>query len=464
MRKSILLSMVLSLIAVGVLQVQGCGRTGFGVVETRTDSKLAVALIEGAVCSQNQTCASGICIGRTCAVPAGITEVCDAGDDADCSGTARCIEGTCRRSMGDTCDSNLQCAETCISLTCAPQASLMQGCDDGDNADCTPDALCAGGTCLLKENAICASNESCDGTCVGLRCTMPSNAGEACDSGDDADCTGDLVCSGGLCAAFVSGTCRLNVDCPETCVSGSCGPWASANQVCDSGDSADCASGLQCIDGLCKGIVGSDCASNNVCADTCIAGKCADFSVRYGRCDSADDGDCLGSLLCSARSCLEPQDAPCADNGVCAETCIQTTCSAVSNALGACDFLDDMDCASNMTCVETTCYALKGTSCAQNVECLDTCISGVCAGHSGLGGPCDDIPATAGDSDCVPLTVCVSGVCRSVDGEMCDQNIDCQGTCIDLVCNRRGSLGICDPGDDYDCGDGSSCLADGICS
>lgn len=101
---------------------------------------------------------------------------------------------------------------------------------------------------------------------------------------------------------------------------------------------------------------------------------------------------------------------------------------------------------------------LDGEPCTVDLQCMVTCIRGVCAQLSRPGGACES------DGDCVDLVTCGgAGVCVLPDGAPCTSNGDCVSVCIATTCHPASGLGgPCD--ENADCHDALTCGAGGTCS
>ena len=72
-------------------------------------------------------------------------------------------------------------------------------------------------------------------------------------------------------------SCLVNADCPEVCIDSVCAAYSTSDGRCD--ESGDCGPGLDCREGVCKGIEGTGCTSNDDCMDVCIQGLCGSNSA-----------------------------------------------------------------------------------------------------------------------------------------------------------------------------------------
>ncbi|MBZ5637129.1 MAG: hypothetical protein LAO51_00075 [Acidobacteriia bacterium] len=177
---------------------------------------------DGSLCTQTDTCQSGICTGgdpMTCSALDSCHDVgdCDAGtglcsnpakpngtvcaDGDACTETDTCQSGVCVGSNPVVCAASDQChgAGTCDTSTglCSdPAAANETTCNDGD--PCTTADACLGGACvggppLVCDDADVCTDDSCNPAtgCVHTNNTAPCSDGDACTTGD--------TCSAGTC-------------------------------------------------------------------------------------------------------------------------------------------------------------------------------------------------------------------------------------------------------------------------
>jgi len=150
-------------------------------------------------CNEGLACASGFCIEDT---------------------TTPCPEGSegCPCYANGTCDAKDGTAMACVDSVCTEASTSPGGlgdpCDDDNpcGSDNGTQLECTDSTCSLPETPCPVGTSGCP-----------------CDAGDV--CTGELICTGGVC---FEPTCTAGtLDCP-----------------CDTGDS--CTGALVCTEGVCK--------------------------------------------------------------------------------------------------------------------------------------------------------------------------------------------------------------------
>jgi Dictyostelium (slime mold) repeat len=234
---------------------------------------LAVECDDGNLCTVNDMCRNGHCVGEAVN--------CGSGGDA-------CMEGVCNPSTGECetraidCDDGNPCTtDSCDSATGCIHTSVSNGmtCDDGN--DCTADTTCQDGKCVAAAIFIngthCGGNDPCFFECQDGVCVHDVHDGEKCD--DMLDCTDNDTCSSGDCVGQTDcgsnlclnakcsgpppGSCSAIDKCPAvvtTCFrAGDCDGDTgeclitplNEGQTCD--DSNSCTAGDRCVAGACEG-------------------------------------------------------------------------------------------------------------------------------------------------------------------------------------------------------------------
>ncbi len=298
-------------------------------------------------CTQNDTCASSLCVGQA--------KTCDDGDK--CNGTETCDTATgCQAGSSLICDDG----QPCTSDSCSPLAGCQfvpndSACDDG--------VFCNGlETCELATG--CQPNPLVNGTpCDDAnKCTLNDSCqGGAC-LGDIVLCNDDNPCTIDFCDPVTEG-CTYEVQ-----------PGA---KDCEDGDA--CTVGDTCSDGICVGGETLVCNDGDVCTDdSCDEELGCVTSNNSADCDDLDS--CTTGDVCSS--------------GECAGSSVD--CSGDS---------DSDPCTVNEACVDGTCV---GTP--LDCSGLDTqCAEGICAGGtcvpSPLDGSCND------GNGCTADDKCSSGLC-----------------------------------------------------
>ncbi|MEZ4272756.1 MAG: hypothetical protein R3C68_15390 [Myxococcota bacterium] len=327
---------------------------------------------------------------------------------------------------------------------CRPMAQQVP--DTVATSTCSGNMVCEAGTaqCKIANSASCTANSGCaSGQC---ECADATCATKVC-SAVDCDCrfnsNGDATCDGNLGDGIDDGD--------NTCAALSC----NGQGACNLADAASCSDDALCESNQCE------CTNATCSARVCAAANCVCGYSPAGGCSSSltdftdDPQDCAGTQTCVGGACLTENGGSCASNGACVETCILGVCNNVSSTLGDCD--DDADCTSGHTCSGNQCLLQNGQACTNNNQCLNTCLGGFCADRSAFDGPCD----AADDTDCLSSAHgCAPGVnqCRRRNGDDCtpNDNAACMGTCISNTCADVSLAGeVCD--DNLDCQGALNC-------
>ena len=428
------------------------------------------ACSDGNVCTLNDACQNGKCVG-------GVEANCNDGNpcsDDDCDPTGGCFheanEAPCQD--GDVCTVGDQCSEE----VCLGGEPLE--CDDGNH--CTDDSCEPGAGCIHKNNANqcddmneCSTGDGCfGGQCVGtgtldcnddnlcttdvcdpeMGCVNTSNA-LPCDDGNA--CTTGESCNAGECQGGVAANCNDG----NPCTDDSCHPnagcqHANNEDACNDGDV--CTTNDLCQNGVCVGAGTLTCDDANPCtADSCDAllgclhapgdGECDDgnscttidacangFCKGSGLLNCNDNDPCTNDWCDPSSGCVNKfNSAPCNDGDLCTtgDTC----------ALGECEGTGDLNCEDGNSCTEDSCDPQTGCT------------------HAPGEGACDDQnPCTANDQ-------CVQGICKGLGLTNCND----QDICTDDWCDP--SEGCVHQPNQVPCSDGNICTvgdtcADGLCT
>jgi hypothetical protein len=305
----------------------------------------AVACDDNSLCTQQDTCDQGQCLGaqkdcndsQACTVDTCIAEtgecsyedsdgLCDDGNACTLEDT--CSERECVSGALDDCDDGEPCTvDACSPGTgCAHQGLDVGSCDDGDS--CTLDESCIVGVCTPEDALNCNDDDICTAdACDPLVGCVHTPYSDVCDDGDS--CTTDVCNSDTGCSHDVyEGPCDDNDACSENdlCTAGLC---AGQPVVIDDGD--------PCTDDTCDVKDGishvfnvAPCEDGDACTagDTCLDGQCMTGPAST---------DCDDASICTTDSC-EP-DTGCVyvnaldcDDG---NACTQDLCDAVSGCASA---------------------------------------------------------------------------------------------------------------------------------
>jgi hypothetical protein len=197
-----------------------------------------------------------------------------------------------------------------------------------------------------------------------------------------------------------------------------------------------------CFDAPCKsgcestttGYTCSECndgfvLDEDVCL-VCDSGCATCTGVGPSDCTTCPSGDAPVDGVCSAED-----GAACVENGDCINSCLSGLCASPVTLGGTCDEGDDEDCATGHDCVGTsppTCLLSAGESCNDASECNGLCVADICQTDSDDDGDPDT-------TDCAPTDPEVS---HSAD-ELCGDEIDnnCDGK-VNEICLGHAQLAL----------------------
>ncbi len=307
---------------------------------------------------------TGVCAGDALCDGAGACQVPAFGKAC---ATATCADAVTLAAAA-TCDASGKCTPattSCIPYRCSAAACTTTCKAD---ADCAPNAHCAGGACSLQGNgtacktaAQCTSGFCTDGFCCDVACDGQC---EACDiKGVECTCTAATdpphgtraACNGtGTCAGTCNGSDRTRCSYPTENVS--CGPPGCENgsnvtQGCDGIGSCSLIVGKSCSPYTCAGASGDagDAGAATSCATTC-----------------AGDQDCAAGFTCNADGvCFPAGGTVCKGDGVVERADGGTTsCGAYPCTNGACgtSCATSADCAKGASCSHAACTLPKNGS------------------------------------------------------------------------------------------------------
>ncbi len=284
-------------------------------------------------CTQADACQAGVCTGSK-------PVVCVGADPCHVPGTCDPATGVCSKPAADNgtgCDDGNLCTQSdtcqsgvcagakpvnCVALdachvagVCAPQTGFCSNpvaadttqCDDGNL--CTLADTCQAGVCVGANPVVCVAQDLCHvaGVCVPEQgvCTVPLAAdGTPCDDGNA--CSTVDACQAGVCVGAAPIVCAALDDCHAigSCdpVSGTCStPAVQDNTLCNDGNA--CSQTDTCQAGVCQG------ANPVVCtpADTChTAGTCDPATALCTSPTRSDGSLCGNNGLCKAGTCALP--------------------------------------------------------------------------------------------------------------------------------------------------------------
>lgn len=425
-----------------------CHGNGDCIEGSRCEGNACVGLLaDGSPCVRNVQCV-GTCVESVCTTPSTTGGVCDAGDAADCATGHTCIggpgSGTCLRPNGESCTDNNACVNTCISERCADLSPRGGSCD-GDSNDCAGAGFCDGGTCKSPTGDVCDSTSDCLAlhACIGA--------------------------PGGTCLRVDTAACSTNAQCQNICHRGACRARGSLNEACDVGENADCSAGLVCDQGTCKRGQGALCGGSTECASGfCVDGRCCD-SACDGTCQRCDRSGAQGQCRFSAVN-TDP-DNECTSTS---SNCVRNTCDGSAarcasktqntdcgrcrscNSQGACvvNSSDHQDCSFCQRCSAGRCVAQSNTDfkneCSGSACRTGNCSGGTCSFRSsgtacGNCGRCNSSGScTRQSSTCTGCAVCGGsssggytcgpGSCPNPSRDRCEMRGDTRGVCACRLC------------------------------
>jgi WD40 repeat protein len=257
---------------------KGSGADGVcGAIPPEKDPNDACAAYQGAGCTSDAQCASGICSDGVCC-------------DARCAG--QCESCRVEGSVG-----------TCVPVLGAP-ASGHAACDAGTDA-------CSARRCDGK------ARTSCDGF-------APSTTSCRVDACKDGVATIAASCDGlGACPAVVTKSCE-----PFACGDTACLTRCTAN--------SECASGYRCAAGKC--VTGAFCATDHLLQTPGAADvDCSPYLCEGDHCKTTcvSSAECVGGYLCSEGSCVPAAPAATGDSGGCATSAAPGTAAGSVSAIAA---------------------------------------------------------------------------------------------------------------------------------
>ena len=294
---------------------------------------------DGNLCTQTDTCQSGLCVGSH-------PVACGSGDQCTDAGTCNPATGVC-------------------SKPAKPNGTLCN-----DSNACTQADVCEGGKCTGTEPVACGLPDQCHvaGVCdptTGV-CSNPAQPdGTSCTDGNA--CTRSDTCQAGVCMGANPVKCVASDQCHDmgACDSatGACSNPAKANGTgCDDGNA--CSQGDTCQGGACTGSTWVACGASDQChaAGVCnpATGACSNPAVPEGT--GCNDGNpCTQPDLCQAGRCVGANLA-CTPSDQC------HTAGTCDTGTGVCSSPEKDD--------ETSCD--DGNSQTQK----DSCEGGTCVGRT----------------------------------------------------------------------------------
>jgi subtilisin family serine protease len=426
---------------------------------------------DGSVCTQNETCQGGTCVGGSAVICTPSDSCHDVGvcnpSNGTCSNPAKMDGASCND--GNACTQNDSCqagtcagtnAVTCAALdqchdvgTCSPANGIctnppkVNGTSCNDGNPCTQTDTCQAGTCTGANAVTCAAQDQCHspGTCdpANGTCTNPPKMnGATCNDGNA--CTQTDTCQSGACTGNSPVVCGALDQChdPGVCdaANGVCSNPAKANSTpCNDGSA--CTQSDSCQSGTCTGASAVVCTASDQChvAGACdpANGVCSNPTKQDGS-SCVDGNSCTQSDTCQAGNCIGSNPVTCLAQDQCHDP------GACNPASGACSnpaksdgaSCNDGDaCTKTDTCMAGACAGTNPLVCAALDQCHDpgACdhATGNCSNPSKAdGAECDDRNA------CTRKDSCQNGSCQGGDPVVC-----AAGNCSAGVCSAVGDAG-----------------------
>ena len=263
-------------------------------------------------CQADDPCAVGVCQDAKCALQDGPNGfVCDDGNV--CTLQDQCLSGACVGKLISCSDGN-----SCTTETCDPHDGCIivptnQSCSDGD--PCVAYS-CQDGSCVAIGSSCDDGNPCTEEDCSStLGCRTVALSGAPCDDGNA--CTTTDHCAFGACKG--DGECDDGNPCTGDACDGASGcTHTFLQQACTDGQV--CTSFDHCVDGACVGTPKA-CNDGNPCTvDVCDQANGACVSTVMGEggaCD--DDNPCTLSTVCTGGVCVATSVKDCDDGDKCTD-------------------------------------------------------------------------------------------------------------------------------------------------
>jgi len=454
---------------------------------------------DGNKCTTGDTCQGGSCLGTgqmTCNdFNPCTTDTCDSqlgcsyelntlpcNDDSACTENDTCAAGVCQGQAVGCDDGNVCTSDACDAQLGCTFAAVAGPCEDGD--PCTTGDSCQLGKCQSGNSVDCDDSNPCtqDDCGVDGQCLNAPLNGIGCDDGNE--CTGNDVCVAGICQGEGNESCCLkDSDCNDNnpctkdiCMkdTGQCVSQAAPmNGLSCNADFNGCTAGDQCQEGIC--VVGDkvDCSNQS---DVCGDALCESTGIQTYQCVKVPKGEgeeCDDQLFCTV-------DDKCDDDGNCVGQPLD--CSKLTGGCidGNCN--EELDkCEGNPLPDNTLCDA-DNNGCTQADSCLDgdcipgahavcqaigDCYAGVCNStgphtyeceqtFKPEGSACDDKQFCATGDSCDGF-----GLCQGTEENPC---LEVQDQCNDSTCDEAQDVCLPVPKvDGVGCTDGDSCTTGDKC-
>ena len=387
-------------------------------------------------------------------------------DDATlCTVNDQCQGGLCVGSPKACDDGNTCTADSCDPVAGCVHSPSVASCEDGDF--CTVNDSCKDGACAAGTPKVCTPEDPCDlvGVCNSTNaiCDFTVQPDDSpCDDG--SVCTTGTTCQQGECTPADTTDCDDENECTtDTChPTQGCAHWQHTD-ACEDGDA--CTSGDSCLNGVCQEGTPTDCNDGLDCtADSCDSSTGCTHTPEHVACN--DDDACTNDTCAIDIGCQStPFTGPCDDGNQCTEgdTCENGLCAGADMVI--CD--DANPCTDDGCSNDTGCWFNdNGNTCDDNNPCTtnDTCTTGACTSTGATkcddGNPCTDDYCDATDGCKTTFNVvtepCYDGSPGTKDVGVCAAGIHTctAGTFGPCVADITPGIEYCGNNIDDDC-DGS---------
>lgn len=163
-----------------------------------------------------------------------------------------CPGGLCEN--GIECTDDAECASGSCLMRCQAPGELGAPCISP--ANCQKLLTCSLGSCRRISGERCQNDDECtNGSCLDV-CQYPMLPQSRCDS--EADCGRPATCESGTCKVHLGGPCRANLDCISgSCTGNSC--FIPGQTIVNCDRDSNCPLGTRCF--------GSSPGNSGVCED-----------------------------------------------------------------------------------------------------------------------------------------------------------------------------------------------------
>jgi hypothetical protein len=378
---------------------------------------------DGTVCSTNDRCKTGKCVGGSKLACTDGNVCTDDGchpkkacvftnnsakcsDENACTTGDACKKGVCTPDAPSKCDDGNVCTtESCDVKNGCNKTNNTAPCSDG--SVCTVSDKCGGGTCKAGAKQGCNDGNPCtNDSCAAKKGCQHAANKASCSDGNA--CTVKDACAGSKCVPGAPPKC----DDGNVCTTNLCHPASGCLKVGNTAPCSDgsvCTVGDTCSKGQCLAGKKASCNDGNVCTnDSCKAKTGCVYAANSAAC--TDNNKCTVKDTCKASKCVPGAAAKCDDGNVCTTNlCIPT--AGCLKLLNAAPCSDGSVCTVGDTCSKGKCAAGNKVKCDDGNLCTnDSCSAKVGCVHANNTAPCND------GNGCTDKDVCSSGKCKAGAG------------------------------------------------